>query len=145
MEKRPKITCQILLERDIFMKAAENAEQNASSSELSTKRHGEHTPTGIILRPEIPILYPYHFCKGQYTTSGKFCYTAWLIEIFLNRAFPFVQAYIEFRLVTMDVMYEKFGEDHASTPEERCDVYNEVASRIGYKKSSFYYLPPCGN
>ena len=38
----------------------------------------------------------------------------------------------EFRLKTMDVLYEKYSEDHANNAIQRSAVFNEVAESLGY-------------
>ena len=84
-------------------------------------------------RPDfLPLLTEHDFVKAKYSHKDKRCYTARLLDIFLQDDEPYVQAYKEFRLMTMDVLYEWHSEDHATTGAERAAVFNEVARRLGY-------------
>lgn len=89
----------------------------------------------IFERPEtLPFITPNHLCKGKYGDGeGRHCYTGWLLELFLGDT-PYVEAYKEFRLKTMDLMYEVYSEDHAQTPQQRADLFNRCAKELGYKQ-----------
>ena len=85
-------------------------------------------------RPEfLPHLTADDFCKAKYSQKDKRCYTARLLDIFLDEEHPYVAAYKEFRLATMDYLYEFYKDDHAQTGEQRAEVFNAVAERLGYE------------
>lgn len=83
-------------------------------------------------RPVLQELTADDFCKARYSHKDKRCYTARLLDIFLQEDKPYVAAYKEFRLATMDYLYEHYNEDHATTAEQRAGVFNAVARKLGY-------------
>ena len=88
--------------------------------------------TSLDERPVIRELTAGDFCKARYSHNDKRCYTARLLDIFLQEDKPYVAAYKEFRLATMDYLYQHHKDDHASTAEERAKVFNSVARELGY-------------
>ena len=97
--------------------------------------HLSHTrPTSPEERPQfLPRLSEEDFCKAQYSHKDKRCYTARMMDVFLNEENPYVAAYKEFRLASMDYMYENHCEDHASSGAQRAAGWNSVAESLGYK------------
>lgn len=84
-------------------------------------------------RPEyLPFIAESHFCKARYSQNDQRCYTARLLDIFLDERCPYIAAYKEFRLKTMDVLYRHFKDDHASNAEQRAKCFNIVAQELGY-------------
>jgi hypothetical protein len=100
--------------------------KNASHVDFTRK-------TAAMERPVLYRLYPEDFCKGKYSHRDQRCYTARLLDIFLNEAKPYVAAYKEFRLATMDYLYEFHKDDHAATAEQRAKCFNTVAEKLGYE------------
>jgi hypothetical protein len=96
--------------------------------------HIEYTrPTSEIERPKfLPLLTEDDFCKAKYSQNDKRCYTARLLDIFLTENYPFVAAYKEFRLATMDYLYKHHSDDHASNAKQRAEAFNAVAKSLGY-------------
>ena len=95
--------------------------------------HIDYTAPTFENRPFVlPRLTADDFCKARYSHQDKRCYTARILDVFLDDKKPYVSAYKEFRLKTMDYLYEHHGDDHASTAEERANVWNEVALSLGY-------------
>jgi hypothetical protein len=96
--------------------------------------HLSHTrPTTPFERPaNLPRLTSNDFCKAKYSHNDQRCYTARMLDIFLNEEKPYVAAYKEFRLATMDCLYEKHKDDHANGAESRANVWNSVAEKLGY-------------
>lgn len=90
-------------------------------------------PTTPDERPTLPRLTADDFCKAKYSHGDKRCYTARMLDLFLNEEQPYVAAYKEFRLATMDYLYEHHKDDHASTAEERAACWNAVAESLGYE------------
>lgn len=89
--------------------------------------------TSVPRRPDaLPKMTPDKLCKAKYREGDRLCYTGWLLELFLQDDNPYVEAYKEFRLKTMDLLYSKYSEDHASSAEQRAAVFNEVAESLGY-------------
>lgn len=104
--------------------------------------HIEFTKRDGIDRPSIlPELTADDFCKAKYSHNDKRCYTARLLDIFLDDEDPYVGAYKEFRLATMDYLYKYHSDDHANNAEQRAKCFNEVAKSLGYKTvpSKEYY------
>lgn len=83
-------------------------------------------------RPILQELTADDFCKAKYSHLDKRCYTARLLDLFLQEDKPYVAAYKEFRLATMDYLYEHYNKDHATTAEQRAAVFNAVARKLGY-------------
>ena len=82
----------------------------------------------------LPILTEDDFCKGKYSQNDKRCYTARLLDIFLSDDHPYVAAYREFRLATMDYLYKHHKDDHAATAKDRATCFNSVAQQLGYEQ-----------
>jgi hypothetical protein len=89
-------------------------------------------PTAFHERPKLTRLTSADFCKAKYSHKDQRCYTARLLDLFLNEEKPYVAAYKEFRLATMDYLYANHNDDHASTGEERALCFNTVAETLGY-------------
>jgi len=83
--------------------------------------------------PCLPKLSAEDFCKAKYSYNDQRCYTARLLDVFLRDERPYVAAYREFRLASMDYMYHHHKEDHASNGEQRAAGWNAVAESLGYK------------
>lgn len=84
--------------------------------------------------PCLPELTEDDFCKAKYSYQDKRCFTARMLDVFLNDELKhYVAAYREFRLATMDYMYENHKEDHASCGADRAKGWNAVATQLGYK------------
>lgn len=82
---------------------------------------------------KLPLLGETDFVKGKYADGDRRCYTARMLDIFLPVNGPqYVLAYREFRLATMDYMYEHHNEDHANTGATRAACFNAVAKALGY-------------
>ncbi len=84
-------------------------------------------------RPEISRLSEDDFCKAKYSHGDQRCYTARMLDVFLNEEKPYVAAYKEFRLATMDYMYQHHKDDHAGNAKDRSECWNTVAESLGYK------------
>lgn len=89
---------------------------------------------GVHERPKyLPRLSADDFCKARYSHQDKRCYTARLLDVFLEPECPYVEAYREFRLASMDYLYENHKDDHAGNGEQRSAGWNSVAERLGYE------------
>lgn len=98
--------------------------------------HATHTaPTkGKFPRPKfLPRLTADDFCKARYSHQDKRCYTARMLDVFLDPRRAYVEAYREFRLASMDYLYEVHKDDHAGNGEQRSAGWNAVAERLGYE------------
>jgi hypothetical protein len=97
--------------------------------------HLAHTrPTTPEERPQcLPKLTADDFCKAKYSYLDQRCYTARMLDVFLRDEAPYVAAYREFRLASMDYMYHHHKEDHAANGEQRSKGWNTVAESLGYK------------
>jgi hypothetical protein len=80
----------------------------------------------------LPRLTADDFCKAKYSYNDKRCYTARMMDVFLREEKPYVAAYKEFRLASMDYMYKHHKEDHAASGEQRAAGWNAVAESLGY-------------
>lgn len=102
---------------------------------MNNTEHKAHTrATTPDERPKtLPFLTEDDFCKGRYSHGDKRCFTARMLDIFLQDEKPYVAAYREFRLATMDYMYEHHKDDHASSGKERAEGWNAVARSLGYE------------
>lgn len=98
------------------------------------RQHVTHTPatTSKNRPPFIPLLTPEDFCKARYSHNDNRCYTARMLDTFLDPRHPFVEAYREFRLKTMDYLYEHHRDDHAKDAVSRCKGWNAVAKSLDY-------------
>lgn len=84
---------------------------------------------------ELPYLEPSDLVKGEYTDgNGKFCYTGWLLHIFIpsDDREQYVEAYKQFRLKTMDLMYAVVDKDNMDSAQARADAFNNIAVELGY-------------
>lgn len=98
--------------------------------------HQSHAKTNsATIRPQmLPRLTEDDFCKGKYSHQDQRCYTGRILDVFLNdKIFYFVGAYKEFRLATMDYLYEHHRDDHAVTGAQRAACWNAVALKLGYR------------
>ena len=97
-------------------------------------KHLDHTrKTTAEERPTLYRLTEYDFCKARYSHKDRRCFTARLLDLFLQEDEPYVAAYKEFRLAVMDYLYEHHSDDHASTGKQRAKCFNEVALKLGYE------------
>lgn len=100
--------------------------------------HVEYTGPVGERPPYLPIIKPEHLCKAKYQEGNNFCYTGWLLELFLGGhkgdKKEYVGAYKEFRLKTMDILYNDYSEDHANGPYARAAVFNKCAYELGYRQ-----------
>ena len=89
-------------------------------------------------RPEeLPLITKDDLVKGEYTDgNGKFCYTGWLLHIFIpsDGRTQYVEAYKQFRLKTMDLMYAVADKDNMDSPEARANAFNSIAKDLSYKQ-----------
>ena len=96
--------------------------------------HVDSAPTPTRRPENLPRITPEDLCKAKYRDGDQLCYTGWLLHIFLQDDDPFPQAYKQFRLKTMDVLYARHSDDHASDAVQRAGVFNEVAESLGYNQ-----------
>lgn len=83
----------------------------------------------------VPFMRPGNLVKGKFQEGERKCMTGWMLDTFLPvDGTPYVCAYREFRCKMMDVMYLNYSEDHASTPEQRSELWNTVAEELGYQQ-----------
>lgn len=96
--------------------------------------HKAHTrPTTSCERPKIPRLTADDFVKAKYSQGDKRCFTARMLDVFLEEGNEYVPAYKEFRLAVMDYLYEHHRDDHAKTAEQRAACWNIVGESLGYE------------
>lgn len=73
---------------------------------METNHRSYTRPTLPHERPScLPLLTEDDFCKAKYSYNDQRCYTARMLDVFLKDESPYVAAYREFRLASMDYMY----------------------------------------